>query len=492
MTMRAAFLSLAAVASVASCHIVSGLGDFRSGSGGAGGSGVGGGGAIASGGGGAGTGGEGAGVTADSGQLEWLVGFQGGNDDRGRGLAVRGGNVVFIADFDSDLDVGTANAQSNGAGDILVARLDAADGATTPVVDGFGSGGDEIAQAIALGPDGSIYSCGTYSDAFQFAGQQLVGIPNYAGFLTKHDAGGNQLWARSFVGNSEASCAGVAVDGTHVYATGFFIESLQWLGPSVNTTGGNGYLAKLDFDGNPVALATFEGGDVSCHSVAAADGKVVVTGNAFNAFTVGGGNVDYVGPGEDLFVVQLDSALTLEWQTTVGGPGEQQGEWIALSDSGRVAVGARYTQVFPHAGNDHAGDGSVDGAVLLVNADGVPAWAAAFRGPGSDSVRSVAFDGSGNAFAAIEFEQSVEVGVGGPTQAAVEGSVDAMVLRFGNDAEVVWHRALGSDGFDAAWGVTMGANRLYAVGQTGGPLSHQGQMLPYDGGAEVWVAAFVP
>lgn len=110
------------------------------------------------------------------------------------------------------------------------------------------SGGSEVwtrhigapGQGFGVAVDGT----GVYVTWFEYAlpGQASGGI-----FLRKYDFDGNEMWTRQFSIGSRDGVAGVAVDGTGAYLTGWIDGTL----PGATSAGDvNAYLRKYDPDGN--------------------------------------------------------------------------------------------------------------------------------------------------------------------------------------------------------------------------------------------------
>ncbi|SFT56070.1 Por secretion system C-terminal sorting domain-containing protein [Lishizhenia tianjinensis] len=144
--------------------------------------------------------------------------------------------------------------------------------------------------------DTSYYLCGA-SSSFQDGPSQAI--------LLKVDSLGNSIWSRNYGGSGQEAFLAMDRAGDYgIYAGGYSSSS--------NTSGGfDGYLARLDFDGN-VAWDTLIGGsdwDRIVSLKATADSGVVVLAST-KSFGVGG---------EDWWIQRYSKTGSLLWEQLFGG-----------------------------------------------------------------------------------------------------------------------------------------------------------------------------
>ena len=146
------------------------------------------------------------------GNVLWARGMGGaGGDDAASGVAVApDGSVYTTGSFqgtaDFDPGSGVHNLAAIGPKDVFVSKLDAAGNFVwADRMGGTGwSQGMSIGTAIALGPDGSVYTTGSFQGTADFGLGDAAGILTCAGdtdvFVSKLDAAGNFVWARDMGG----------------------------------------------------------------------------------------------------------------------------------------------------------------------------------------------------------------------------------------------------------------------------------------------------
>ncbi|MBS4028661.1 MAG: hypothetical protein KGZ58_08485, partial [Ignavibacteriales bacterium] len=189
--------------------------------------------------------------------------------------------------------------------------------ATHTFIKTFGGSGDDGGNSVLQAGDGEFIIAGsTYTDVY----------------LIKADGNGNQVWARTFGGNSGwASSVQPTNDG------GFIM---------CGTTGGGGwrniYLVKTDGDGNQVFAKTFGGNSNNYGSSAQQtnDGGFVIVG------------VRYFDPVDsDVYLIKTNSNGDEIWTKTFGGSEPDQGYSIQqTADGGFIIVGS--TSSYGAGGND--------------------------------------------------------------------------------------------------------------------------------------------
>ena len=162
-------------------------------------------------------------------------------------LAVTSNQSVYVTGYftgtsDFDPGSGVSNLTSAGGSDVFVLKLDSAGnyvwanrmGGTalgTPTVPSLGGGGGDGGLGIAVGTDGSAYVTGVISSsgdvdpsgsAFSYAN-----AGGYDAFISKVDADGNFVWAKSFGGtwNDYGFAVAVADDG-NICISGSYDQSM--------------------------------------------------------------------------------------------------------------------------------------------------------------------------------------------------------------------------------------------------------------------------
>jgi hypothetical protein len=217
------------------------------------------------------------------------------------------------------------------------------------------------------------------------------------------------------------------------------------------------FVKKYDSSGIQIALTQIGTADYDYNPHLAIDGagNVYVAGSTDGAFT---GNTNLGG--YDGFLAKFNSSLVL--QGTVkqfGTTGDEVANSIAVDDSGNVYVAGYTDGAF--TGNTNLG--GLDGFVAKFNSSLVlQGTVNQFGTAGSDVVRGLAVDGSGNVY------------VAGYTDDAFTGNTnlglsDGFVAKFDSSLTQTAMKQLGTTGADFAFSIAVdGSGNVYVAGYTSG------------------------
>ena len=308
----------------------------------------------------------------------------------------------------------------------------------TPTVQGqtllsettWGGVGSDIADGVAVAPDGSSYVVGI-SDSF--ANDQF-GNPSPRIFVVKFAADGSLVWQRIW---NELTIRGlgrpgvaVTSDGNSVYVTGI---------GAVN--GNDAVLLKFDAVTGALLWERTWGGaenDVAFDVATAADGSAYVVGTATS-----------FGPSSSgLFVVKFNPTGTLVWQRLADGAA---GNAVAVGPDGSVFA----------AGTTPRPDqiGNFDIVALKITATGSQVWQRTYSaGEVVDPRGRMAAGPDGS------------IVLAGAIQAPKAGIVDlaALLVKLTGDGNLVFDKEFGGRGGEDAQGVAVAANdgSIYFAGTT--------------------------
>lgn len=169
-------------------------------------------------------------------------------------------------------------------------------------------------------------------------------------WVFKLDRNGELVWSETYGGrkNDEAAALVEMADGSFGIAgySGTFSRGKNDI-----------WLLRLTRDGEKMWAKNYGGKDTEeAHGIIQTpDGNLVVTG-----YTTSYGNGR-----ADILVMKVDPDGDMIWRRNYGGPGNEAGEAIALTDNGDLLV-AGWT--------NSEGSGSLDGTVLKLNSEGVYQW----------------------------------------------------------------------------------------------------------------------
>ena len=353
-----------------------------------------------------------------SGNLLWNTFLGGSGADHGQAIALDpSGNICVSGE--SNVTWGSPKLDyTSGAGEIppydaFAAKLDSSSGAL--IWNTFlGSSGWDDGYAVAVDGNGNIYVGGQSNAAWGSPTQAYSGS-GYNAFAAKLDSSGNLIWNTFQPGN----CYAITVDsnGNNVYIAG---SSGNWGSPMRAYGGGGSDVVAVKLTGSNGALTwnTFLGGTGIdyCYGGIAVDssGNVyvggysnVTWGSPMRAYTSGGGF------GYDAFTAKLTSSGTLQWNTFLGGSGDDQLFALALDGTGNIYVVGNTTdtltignvswgspvQAFTYGGAP--GYASEDAfAVKLNTSSGTLQWNTFLGGNSVDRGNTIAVDSSGNIYVA--------------------------------------------------------------------------------------------
>ncbi|MDX2173949.1 MAG: SBBP repeat-containing protein [Bacteroidota bacterium] len=261
-----------------------------------------------------------------SGNFLWAKSIGGSSStEEGRGVKIDASNNVYLTGFfsgtaDFDPGAGTYTLASNGSSDNYVAKLNS----TGNFVWAKQIGGSSAEKSFWLSLDGAgnVYTTGYFSTTVDFdpgAGvANLVASGINDGFVSKLDAFGNYIWAKSFIGTTYTSGNSIIIDASNnVYTTGFFQGTVDFdPSASTNNVTSNGgldvFINKLDASGNLVTTKTFgsSGADNSTSIFLDASNNVFTTGYFAGTVdfdpNIGIANIAVAGGSSDAFVHKMN------------------------------------------------------------------------------------------------------------------------------------------------------------------------------------------
>jgi hypothetical protein len=273
----------------------------------------------------------------------------------------RGSVIIAGSSFGGDLDPGPAvvNAQTNGPGNMVVAKYDS----SGAYLWSFNFGTFSTANLAGVGVDstGNVYVSGVCFSGTDFDPGPPEAIPfSYGGselnFLAKYDANGNYVWARTMDGPSFFRGAVVAVDPAgNAFLSGSLGDSLN-MDPGVtdfvlNSIGPveDVYLARYRPDGSFQWAGRIAGSlDGYDHAIATYAGDRVVIAGTFRGtydfdMSTATSNLTATIPGAyDAYVASYDSLGALQWARRYGSSGLDKATCVALDAIGDVTVGGYY------------------------------------------------------------------------------------------------------------------------------------------------------
>jgi Beta-propeller repeat len=349
-----------------------------------------------------------------------------------------------------------------------------------------GQGGDR-GYGIALDPAGNVYITGeTRSANFPImnALQSSYGGDRNDAFVTKLNPSGTAILYSTYLGGSGGETGyDIAVDSTgNAYVTGTTYSTNFPTTPGALqrtiASGDEGFVSKLNAEGNALVYSTFlggSGGDDASGIALDSSGNAYVTGGTDSAnFPTAGAfqRTKGAGQSEDVFVTKINSqGSALVFSTYLGSSEPEGGFGIAIDSNGSAYVtGITISPGFPTTPGafqaSYAGEG--DAFVTKLNPQGSALAYSTFLGGRSvDHGFRIAVDSSGNAFL-TGVTVSTNFPTANPLQPTSAGRDDAFVTKLNSSGTALRYSTYfgGADedaGFDIAIDVLGNA---YVTGTT--------------------------
>jgi hypothetical protein len=202
------------------------------------------------------------------------------------------------------------------------------------------------------------------------------------------------------------------------------------------------------------------------------DGDVYVTGGAYGAWNGPAGELPlhaFAGGG-DIAVLKLSPSGEYQWHTFFGAGGAAYdfAYSLAVDADGDVYVTGYAAGSWNGPTGElplHPFSGSYDLFVLKLDSEGAYQWHTFFgAGTYADYGRSIAVDGSGNAWVTGYSYESWNGPAGELPLHAWSGSYDLFVVALDADGGYVWHTFLGGASSDSANAITVHGGNAYVAG----------------------------
>ena len=264
------------------------------------------------------------------------------------------GNIYTIGAFSGTVDfdpgAGVSNRISAGADDVFVSKLD--NNGNFVWAKSMGGAGAESGYSITLDSNSNFYITGQFQLTADF--DPGAGISNLTSsgeddiFISKLDANGNLLWAKSVGGTGVDYGNDIELDSSgNIYTMGHFQNTVDFnpsLIDTLNLTSAGGFdifVSKLDSGGNFLWAKNMGGtsNDFGFNMVLDTYGDVYTTGSFQGTAdfdpSVGVSNLTSVGA-EDIFLSKLNATGNFVWNKGMGGTLGDQGFGIALDLIGNI------------------------------------------------------------------------------------------------------------------------------------------------------------
>jgi len=295
-----------------------------------------------------------------SGTALWAKSPGGNSQDNVNGLTTdASGNAYITGEFSSSsLTFGTSTITNSVPTNslIYIAKYDAngnALWAKTP-----GGTANDGGTGVTVDATGNIYVTGYfYSPSLTFGSTTLtkVGTSTTTSdiFVTKYNASGTALWAKSFGGNYNENGGEITCDPSgNIYITGTYNSDSIFFDTTKLKNGTNGsnpfiFLSKLNASGNVVwarSAGSSGGGNYANDLVADANGNVYLTGYFSSGFIFFGTTIISVGATTNkIFFAKYNSSGNIDWAYGAGSSGSNIASSIAMDGSNNIYIAGNFT-----------------------------------------------------------------------------------------------------------------------------------------------------
>ena len=424
--------------------------------------------------------------------LQWAKSTGGVGKDEGISITTdAAGNSYSIGSFrgtvDFDPGPGVTNLTSVGDNDIFVSKMDA--NGNLVWAKSFGSTVYDVGIDIAVDAAGNVYTTGNYSGSVDFDPGAGTTILTSAGasdiFISKLDAAGNFLFARSMGGSTVDGGLSIAVDASgNIYTTGAYSGTADFdpgaavFSLSSLKAGDDIFVLKLNSSGNFLWARTAGGGNPDQGTAIAVDaaGNVYVTGfyagdANFNPLGFGAGGLFTANGSNDFIIFKFDTAGIFTWARSIGGSGPDVGYGITVDALGNVYTTGYFfgtadfdpgAATFPLT----SPGSNVDIFVSKLNPSGNFDWAKNMGGTSGDVGYSISLDATNNIYVYGAFTGTADFDPSAVTiNATSAGLADVFILKLDAGGNYTFVRTFGGAGDDIGYAMSLdAAGNMYATG----------------------------
>jgi hypothetical protein len=305
---------------------------------------------------------------------------KGFSDDLGRSVALDMAGNVFISGSSFQSTFGSTNMIDNGR--ILLAKygMDGSRIWARKLGDNPGHRND-VANAVATDNNGNVVIVGSFQSARITLANVITNQGGTDGFIAKYDTTGQLMWHQSLGGPGDEVALSVALNNVgDIFVCGDFNLSLTIGSTTINRTADtvqDGFVARLDANGNPVWLQGYGGGSAASARglTIAGNGNVFVTGYFAGDTTFGSSTFSSIRNTLDIFVLELMPDGQVKNFQQAGGEdsGGDIGNAIAVDTNGDQIVVGSFTGTVGVGNNTIQSAGRSD--VFISRISGVPTGA---------------------------------------------------------------------------------------------------------------------
>lgn len=383
-------------------------------------------------------------ITLNAQQWNWAT--QGGgtsNDDLCYGIATDShGNVYWVgtARGSSTFDCATISVGNSTAG--VIAKYDST-GLCQWVRHISTLSIDARVNAIAIDAEDRIYIAGSYHGNAHFGDSiTLNGSGDADIFLARYDTEGHCLWARRAGGQyyyDEVRGIALSDDGDIFIAGRSGGDPIKFYGITIANPGEHRQIVLARYDSTGTVqwarASTGADDDKSARGISIVGDRLFITGRVRNTTEYDGLSLSPASSGGNLYVMACDLAGNALW-TSSYGPTASEGMGIAADTLGNLFVAGRLLGSL-YLPDDTLSSVSYNDDILLMgfDQDGQYRWAKSAGSPDRDLASGVTVDNKGNAYMAMQFNETIDF-LG--TSVTALGDEDALIAKVRANGDLVW------------------------------------------------------
>lgn len=269
---------------------------------------------------------------------------------------------------------------SLGSDDIFLARYDTA-GTCLWARRAGSSGSSDEARGVAVSPDGAVFIAG-------FSGGTTIGfdgitIPNPGNFrqvvIARYDSTGTVQWARASAGNGQGkSCRGISVSGDRLFVTGqigFAVASYDGIALSPGTAGSHLYVLATDLDGNGLWARSYGNGDNEGMGISADTlGNVFVAARLWGNLFLPADTLSSVSSNDDILMMKLDREGGFHWAQSTGSAQRDLAWNVTADGKGNAYYALQFQNTIDLFGTPVTALGGEDALIVKLRDDGSVVW----------------------------------------------------------------------------------------------------------------------
>ncbi|CAN5341774.1 hypothetical protein BH09BAC5_BH09BAC5_12060 [soil metagenome] len=377
--------------------------------------------------------------------------------DYGFGVAVDNQhNVVATGMHFNNATFNSTIVNGYGYQDAYIAKYDSTGNLLW--VHGIGGGEQDWGYAIAVDANDNIFITGTYAwYAIHFTATDSLPIsaPQATNcFIAKYDANGNFLWARSG-GCSYGKSSSVEVDTSgNAIISGFFNSTINFSGNILNGGGQNLFFVKYDSIGNVTwAKAGISSSNCSTNALKCdAAGNIYATGKISQTITFASTPYLHNG-GDDMYTAKFDAGGNLQWFKVQGNSlvasstanTLDSGNGIDVDNSGNIYVAGSLLDTFIVSSMYQSL------AVVKYDNNGNQQWLYKYGNNSIDVCNSLSLDAAGNPYVIGSYSGALTIG---NSVLPTASDVDIFIAKFNSSGACIAAMGIGTgNGNDAGNGI---------------------------------------